>query len=403
MLFGDVLCNESVKQRLKDMVQQNRLSHAIILLGGEGNGALPLALAFTQYIACEKVQRGMQPKADLGPSLFGDALPPAEPKFYSEPCNECSSCIKAKQFIHPDIHFTYPIIPKKSGDKPKSTDYVSDWRGFIQAMPYGNAYDWLQYINAENKQGNISAEECNEINRQMSLQSFENNYKILILWMPEYLGKEGNKLLKLIEEPPPNTIFILVAEKEDLILPTILSRCLLVKVNAAKTDQIKETLMLKAKATAAQAHQAAIMAHGNYRAALEILQHNHTDNLSLVKEWMNAIFFQGPAAQVKWCDDMSRLGRENQKQFLLYFLQLIEASTRMLAGVPSNDQADEQEAIFIAKLHKMCGQAGLIALATQINNAIYHIERNANAKMLFHALCIKFWHLIKNKMLLLTD
>ncbi len=403
MLFGDVLCNETVKQKLKEMVQQNRLSHAIILLGGEGNGALPLALAFAQYIACEKVQRGMQTEVNNGPSLFGDVLPPTEPIFYAEPCNECNSCIKAKQLIHPDIHFTYPIIPRKSGDKPKSTDYIADWRSFIQSMPYGNTYDWLQFINAENKQGNITSEECNEINRQMSLQSFENNFKILVLWMPEYLGKEGNKLLKLIEEPPPNSIFILVAEKEDLILSTILSRCLLVKVTAAATDKIKETLILKAKVNATQAHQVALLAQGNYRAALEILQHNHTDNLDLVKEWMNAIFFQGPSAQVKWCDEMSRLGRENQKQFLLYFLQLIEACIRMLAGAPANDQSNEQEMLFMAKLNKMCGSSGLTSLATQLNDAIYHIERNANAKMLFHALCIKFWHLIKNKTLLLTD
>lgn len=385
------------------MVQQNRLSHALLLLGAEGSGALPLALAFAQYIACEKVQNGLQPPADTGPSLFGETLPPAEPVFLSDACNICSSCIKAKQWVHPDIHFTYPVIPRKSGDKPKSTDYVADWRSFIQSMPYGNTYDWLQFINAENKQGNITAEECNEINRQMNLKSFENRYKILVLWMPEYLGKEGNKLLKLIEEPPPSTVFILVAEKEDLILPTIISRCLLIKVPSPTKDMIQDALIKRAKATPAQAHQAAMMAQGNYREALEILQHNHTDNLSLLKDWMNTILFQGPVAQVKWIDEMSRTGRENQKQFLHYFLQLLQAGARILAtGLPA-EQADEKETEFITRLNKMCGMAGLIALCDELNDSIYHIERNANAKMLFHALSIKIWHLIKNKTLLLTD
>lgn len=385
------------------MVQQNRLSHALLLLGAEGSGTLPLALAFAQYIACEKVQNGLEPSADAGPSLFGDALPPAEAVLLSEACNICSSCIKAKQWIHPDIHFTYPVIPRKSGDKPRSIDYAADWRSFIQAMPYGNTYDWLQSINAENKQGNITAEECNEINRQMNLKSFENRYKILVLWMPEYLGKEGNKLLKLIEEPPPNTIFILVAEKEDLILPTIISRCLLIKVPPPDKEMIQQALIDRAKATPAQAHQAAMMAQGNYREALEILQHNHTDNLALLKDWMNATLFQGPAAQVKWIDEMSRTGRESQKQFLFYFLQLLQTGTRIQATGNTIEQADENETEFITRLSKMCGMAGLIALSGELNDSIYHIERNANAKMLFHALSIKIWHLIKNKTLLLTD
>ena len=129
---------------------------------------------------------------------------------------------KANNYIHPDIHFSYPVIPKKSGDKPVSTDYITEWREFITAIPYGNVYDWLQFIGAENKQGNITAEECNDIIHKLNLKSFESPYKILVMWMPEYLGKEGNKLLKLIEEPPADTLFIFVAENEDLILPTIL-------------------------------------------------------------------------------------------------------------------------------------------------------------------------------------
>ena len=145
-------------------------------------------------------------------------------------CGHCAACIKAQQFIHPDIHFSFPVIPKKSGTPPVSDDYINEWREFITNYPYGNVYDWLQFLGAENKQGNITAEECNQINHKLSLKAFESNYKILIMWMPEFLGNSGNKLLKLIEEPPPDTLFIFVAQDENAILPTILSSTQLIKI-----------------------------------------------------------------------------------------------------------------------------------------------------------------------------
>lgn len=164
------------------------------------------------------------PAAAAGPSLFGEAAPePVAPR--TDACGTCASCIKAAQLVHPDIHFSYPVVTRKAGSPPISTDYITEWREFVKTYPYGNIYDWLQFIGAENKQGNITAHECNDIIRKLNLKSFESAYKVLVMWMPEYLGNEGNKLLKLIEEPPPNTLFILVAENESLILQTILSRC----------------------------------------------------------------------------------------------------------------------------------------------------------------------------------
>ncbi|MCP9032883.1 hypothetical protein NKJ21_27570, partial [Klebsiella sp. SWET4] len=208
MQFKDVIGLQDVKQHLTEMVRQNRLSHALLFLGKEGNGALPLALAFAQYVVS-------QPQASpVVEDLFGEftALETVPSFIHPNEIQSQKSFQRAEQLIHPDLHFSYPVIPKKSGDKPVSTDYINDWREFIKLMPYGNVYDWLQFIGAENKQGNITAEECNDIMRKLSLKSFESEYKVLVLWMPEYLGKEGNKLLKLIEEPPPNTLFILVAE-----------------------------------------------------------------------------------------------------------------------------------------------------------------------------------------------
>ncbi|RYY00110.1 MAG: hypothetical protein EOO53_22520, partial [Gammaproteobacteria bacterium] len=207
------------------MVQHNRLSHALLFLGKEGSGALPMALAFAQYVSLLPTNNGSQE-----PSLFGEPVEVKLPATADEAdtwMQKQPSFSKAAQMVHPDIHYSYPVIKKttRSDEKPVSTDWAAEWREFIQQYPYGNVYDWLQAIGAENKQGNITAQECNDIIRKLNLKSFESGYKILVLWMPEYLGKEGNKLLKLIEEPPADTLFILVAENESSILSTILSRC----------------------------------------------------------------------------------------------------------------------------------------------------------------------------------
>src|SRR6187402_1320778 len=241
MSFKNVIGQEGIRQTLVELVQLNRLSHALLFLGNEGSGVLPLALAFAQYTLCEKVNG--KEAVPAGASLFGaEESSAVAPAMLGDACGVCPSCVKASQLIHPDIHFSYPVIPRKSGDKPVSTDYISEWREFIKQYPYGNAYDWLQFIGAENKQGNITAHECNDIIHKLSLKSFESGYKILVMWMPEYLGNEGNKLLKLIEEPPANTLFILVAENESLILQTILSRTQLVKVPMLSSLQVEAAL-----------------------------------------------------------------------------------------------------------------------------------------------------------------
>ena len=194
MQFKDIIGQQPVKEQLVQMVQQNRLSHALLFLGKEGSGALSLAIAFAQYIVCTSAKEAEQ---KLSPGLFGEEpsdnrqLPTA-----NDSCGICPACTKASKLIHPDIHFSYPVITRKAGEKPKSTDYISEWREFICTYSYGNIYDWLQFINAENKQGNITAAEVEDINHKLSLKGFESQYKILIMWMPEFLGKEGNKLLK---------------------------------------------------------------------------------------------------------------------------------------------------------------------------------------------------------------
>lgn len=401
------------------MVQHNRLSHALLFLGKEGGGALSLALAFAQYIVCEKVN-GKQAMGNgqhaTEPSLFGEPDPVSSiavqpghpggryPVSTNDSCGECPACTKAQQLIHPDIHFSYPVITRKPGDKPICTDFIKEWRDFILTSPYGNVYDWLQFIEAENKQGNITASECNDINRKLSLKSFESEYKILIMWMPEFLGREGNKLLKLIEEPPPNTLFIFVAENEDLILPTILSRTQLVKISALKNLEVEVALELTAGVAKEKAQQVAAVSDGNYREALQLLQHAGDDWQYLLREWLNAIIKTGPVAQVKWIDETAKLGREKQKQFLKYFIHLLEEAIRIRVISPDNGQlTTTNETDFALRLNKLCSIGQQEAIITELDKASYYIERNANAKMLFHALSIKLYHIISNNSLILVN
>ena len=406
MKFSEIIGQLEVKQQLVELVQHNRLSHALLFLGKEGNGSLQLAIALAQYLTCEKAN----PKKKSNTSLFGEEPPKSDPDSYldrnpkseMDSCGLCSSCIKAQQLIHPDIHFSYPVVTKKSGSPPISTDYISEWREFIKSYPYGNVYDWLQFIGAENKQGNITAQECNDIIHKLNLKSFESEYKILILWMPEYLGNEGNKLLKLIEEPPPNTLFVLVAENESSILPTIVSRCQLIKIPALETIEVQEALVNRNNTSVDIARQAAGVSEGNYREALQVVQHADEDWQSLLREWLNAILKTGPVAQTKWVEEISRLGREKQKQFLRYFNHLLEQAIRFkLMG--NNIYLPETEKDFADRLNRIAGIAQQKAIIEELDKATYHIERNANAKILFHALTIKLYHIIQDKIVFLTN
>ncbi len=393
MLFKDVIGRAEVKQHLTEMVEQNRLSHALLFLGKEGSGALPLALAFAQYIV------SLPQASPVVEDLFGGftALEATPSFIHPDNIAEQPAFQRASQLIHPDLHFSYPVIPKKPGDKPKSSDYSGEWREFIQQFPYGNVFDWLQFIGAENKQGNITAEECNDIIKKLNLKTFESEYKVLLMWMPEYLGKEGNKLLKLIEEPPPNTLFLLVAENEEQILQTILSRTQLVKIPQLDLADVEKSLIERAAASPEQARQIAAISEGNYREALSLLQHAEDDWQSMLRDWLNATLKGGPIAQVKWVEEISKMGREKQKQFLRYFNHLVEVSIRVRVLSAEKVSAAENELAFAQRLNKIAGITQQEVIIEELDRATYYIERNANPKMLFQALTLKLYHIIQNK------
>jgi len=409
MKFKKVISPEPIKNKLKELVQHNRLSHALLFLGREGSGALPLAIAFAQYVLCEKIN---PPSSKQTSSLFGEENNKTEPIYWEDSCGICPSCLKVRQLIHPDLHFSYPVLKKDSKhDRVVSTDYIAEWREFVQQFPYNNVADWINFLkenpkskieNPVNKQGNITVFECDDISHKLSLKSFESNYKVLIMWMPEFLGKEGNKLLKLIEEPPANTLFIFVAEDEGAILPTILSRTQLIKIPSLSNKEVENALEDHYQVASEKAARIASICEGNFREALQLIENQEEDLQSQVREWLNIVLKKDSSAQIKWIDEISKTGREKQKQFLKYFIHLLEQAIRARFLKEENRTLIPQNELdFALRINNMCSDSGMEEMIKELGNAIYFIERNAHAKMLFHALTIRLFHIIKDNSLIL--
>jgi len=380
--FSHVIGQSRTKAFLQQLHQGGRVPHALLLLGPTGSGSLALALAMAQLLQCEKASG----EADM----FGASEP------LTEPCGQCGACRKAQQFIHPDIHFSYPVVKKKDDRPAVSTDYAAEWRTALNTNPYLDVNQWLQSINAENKQGNINKDECNAIIKKLSLKVFEGRYKILLMWLPEHLGNEGNRLLKLIEEPPEQTVFLLVAEAQDRILNTILSRCQLVKTDPLSDDEVVDGLKRLRGLDEQRCRQLAFLADGNLNAALAMADNPEVDDSHMLIDWMRKCYRGFGPDLVKCTEDFAKLGRENQKQFLhysLYFLREIMGFVVKSYTPPRLRQEEMQPAQNMAKL---LGFDQVDRMAKLLNNNIYHIERNANPKVLFLDTSIKMNRIFKN-------
>lgn len=410
MQFNQVIGREKEKAHLRDLVQQNRLSHSILFLGKDGSGALPMAIAFAQFVLCERVKTK---ESQAGPTLFAEPEVQEARILRTDSCGACPACLKVEQLVHPDLHFSYPVLKKDSRhDKMLSTDFITDWRQFVQATPYENVAGWIEHLknsstakieSAANKQANITVHECEDILRKLSLKPFESDFKILIMWMPEFLGKEGNRLLKLIEEPPAGTLFIFVAEDENEILPTILSRTQLIKI-PLPTDQEIHKMLLDKKVPEDKAAPIAAVAAGNIREALNMIGHAEDDWLQTIRNWVTITYKNDVEKQGRWIDEVNQLGREKQKQLLHYFIHLLELAIKSnYAGSGKSTSISEIESEFAAKLAGVCGMEAMEEMVEELNKAIYYIERNANAKMLFHSLTIRFHYLITRKYLILIN
>ncbi|MDI9359123.1 MAG: hypothetical protein QM528_09250 [Phycisphaerales bacterium] len=395
MLFNDIIGQEEIKRGLTDMVVNQRVSHALLFYGSEGSGHLALAVAFAQYLLVVS-----QPKhKKQATNLFSEPKVSHEHHDTALPLpNEIADNAtykRLKKFGHPDLHFCFPFINKKPDSV--SDDFMEQWKSFLTNSIYGNLYDWLQLIGAENQQANITAKEVKDIFRKLHLTSFEGGYKILIIWLPEFLGKEGNKLLKLIEEPPAGTIFILVANNTDLILPTILSRCQTIKIPRLTTKEIATALHTQLDLSTELANNIATVSNGNYREAVFLAQNVDNTWIEIIKNWMNKIFAHDLVGQINIAEELSALGREKQKYLLLYFINLIEQAVYCIVMGEKGIQVTNAEKDFVIKLTKITHIGTLEVFSKELENAIYYIERNASSKMLFQTLSFKFFYLLKEK------
>ncbi|WP_116126061.1 ATP-binding protein [Lewinella sp. IMCC34183] len=372
MTFDQLIHHPPGLQQLRRLAAADRLPHANLLLSPPGGGGLPAALSVATLLLCEDRQG---PAADT-------------------PCGRCRACRKTAGAIHPDLHFAFPTI----GSKVTSDTFLPQWRMALREMPYHEANDWLQRIGAENKQGNINREECAAILRKLNLKIFEGRYKVMLIWLPEYLGNEGNRLLKMIEEPPEQTIFLLVAERPEAILTTILSRCQLTKLLPPTAEEIASALRAR-DLPGTRAVAAARLADGNFNVALSLADSDADTHGPRLLDWMRACFQGSPARLLEWTDDFAKLGRETQKHFLRYCLHFWREF--LLLSVTGNADGrvrlPDDELASATKLLPLVDADQLAGITDLLNECAEHIERNANPKILFLDAGIRIHQLLRHR------
>ncbi|MCC6372402.1 MAG: DNA polymerase III subunit delta' [Bacteroidia bacterium] len=373
MLYQQIIGQKEAKHRLLKMVKEERVPHALLFTGAEGSGNLPAALAFAQHLFCTS-------KTETGA------------------CGHCSPCQKVAKLAHPDLHLVFPIA--KSKDVKSSDDLIKEFREAVLHQPYLTLTEWFNELDAENKQPIIPVEQASDILRKLSYTSYEGSYKMMVIWQPEKMNNEAsNKLLKILEEPPEKTIFVLVSNNPDQLLATILSRVQQIPFYSCTEEDITEALVQQFKLNTETARQTAILAHGNYGQALELLKH-HDETVSFLSNFQNfmrlALKFDCNKA-IAWIDECATLGREKQKQFLQYGLEVFRDSLMFNYGDRSLVRLSGQEKQFLEKFAPFVNQRNYERLVEEFNNNYYYIERNANPKILFMDLLLKTNELINTK------
>lgn len=362
MQFKDIPGQKNLKQQLIQGVHQNTVAHAQLFLGPIGSGNLAIALAYAQFLNCQNPSEG-------------------------DSCAACNACKKAQKYIHPDIHFTFPTI----GAKSLSNSFLPIWRKALEKNVYLNEYEWLQSLDAENKQGNITKEECVAIIKNLSLTILEGKYKVQIIWLPEKLSKVGNVLLKTIEEPPPNTVVMLVAHNEEKILGTIRSRTQLRLVKRVAEEDIQAFLEENHQTTSERAKEIAILSEGNLNKAFVLVNQSSessNQNSEMLMDWMNICLRNNVVDMHKWVERMAGLGREGQKNFIQYALYYTRELVLAKKGL-SKGQLNEDETKFANTIIPVWDLPQFERLNTLFNKGFYYIERNANPKLIFFNLSVQ--------------
>ncbi|HRW74526.1 MAG: hypothetical protein H6568_10500 [Lewinellaceae bacterium] len=359
---------EAEKTELRQLARQQRIPHAQLFLGDYGSAALGLALGFARLVLCEQ---------------DGD-----------EPCETCPACVKSGKWVHPDLHFSFPVI----GSDKTSNNFLPQWRTFIDQHPYGQPSDWFQLIGEENKLGNINVAECHQIVQKLSYTIVEGRYKILLMWGPEFLGKEGNRLLKLIEEPPDNTLFLLVGADADRILPTILSRCQLIKVRPFHDPEIAEALQAMSLSGTQEASRWAHLADGNLGMAIHLAGASERPVVDQLLTWLRICFANKGTELLTMAEKLSRMGREDQKSLFHYGLYFVRQMLLAHCGREEDIRLSDEEKMAAIKLVRFLDLDRLEEMMTLFDEALRSIDRNANPKILFLNASIQLHALLRDEM-----
>jgi len=376
MRFSAIEGKAREKALLVQSVLRNRIPHAQVFLGKEGSGGLAMALAFMSYLMCEN-------RSEL------------------DSCGQCGPCLKTSKYIHPDVHFSFPVV--KFGDKKRadttSDDFLPVWRQMLSENPYMGTREWLQAMQADSSLPNINVKECNDIMHKLSMMSYESDIKVLIMWLPEYLGNEGNRLLKLIEEPTENTYLILVTENHDAILQTILSRCQLIKIPPFEGGDVTKYLKEHLGIADIQALQIANLSDGNLNLAIAIGKNEAPDYSDLLISWLRTAYKGDPVEINQWISIASGLSKDDQKNFLEYGLHFFRQLNLQLALVGSQElsQLTQKEAEISARMLPLLNPEKIMKISEILNEAAENIARNANIKIMLFSDSLTIGALLKKK------
>lgn len=378
MQFNKIIGQKPVIERFIQTVQNSRISHAQLLYGPEGSGKLRLAIAYAQYISCTQ-------------------------RTGTDSCGTCPSCNKYEKLIHPDLHFVYPVVRIKKFDKPVSDHFIAEWRNFILNNKKQQFNVWLDFMGSENSQAGIFAQESSEIIRKLNLKTFESEYKIMIIWLPEKMNpSSANKLLKMIEEPPMKTLFLLVSDYPDQIINTIQSRSQFIKVPKIDDESLVEGLVKFHNLEKSQAEEIARLANGNLNVALDAIQSGELEqyNFKMFVDLMRLCYSAKIIEISNWVDEIANTGRERQKAFLGNALRMIRGNFIMntLAGQSSNMLGlKNEEYNFSTKFSTFIHQNNIKFISEELNLAYRHIERNGTDKIIFLDLALKLVKLLRMK------
>ncbi len=381
MLFANVIGQEFLKNHLTTSVDTGRIAHAQLFVGKAGSGTLAMAIAYAQYILCANSD---------GENTSGNAS-----------CN-----LKFEQLGHPDLHFAYPVATTSSvKSHPVSSHFASEWRAFVKENPYGDLFDWHKYLEIEKKQGQIGVDEAIDINKSLTLKAYEGGYKVMLIWMAEKMNTAAaNKLLKLIEEPPSKTLFILITENEDQIIDTIKSRCQVLHFPAISEAHIADALINREQCDTKTAQKIAHQAQGDFNKALHILHHDG-DDLQFEKwfiTWVRTAFLakgkkESVIALLNWSDTIAKTGRETQKNFLNYCVHFFRQAMLLNYQTDSLVYLEPETDFDLKKFAPFIHGNNIIDIISELQEATYHIERNGNARIILSDLSIKLTRLLHRK------